>query len=263
MHLKKITVLFVSCIVLLLTVATVSATVETGWTGSNVCRNPTDGHIDFENGADFAPIVSQIPGIEFTSAGNYPWAYCDVRSGYWNYPTYWTIGNFWAEVYTQGQFSNYGRIDFTEGDASYFSVLVATYSGVQVDAYDKNDVLIATSGVAPNNLYTNTMTRLTVETTSPQIAYVIIHDTGNYWVVDEICTDAPGIIDSDGDGITDSADNCPNVANPDQADSNKNGVGDVCEGPTPAPEFPTALLPATMIIGMLGAVLFIQRTKEN
>ena len=33
--------------------------------------------------------------------------------------------------------------------------------------------------------------------------------------------------------------------------------------PTPSPEFPTLLLPATMIIGFLGAVLFIQRTREH
>ena len=32
---------------------------------------------------------------------------------------------------------------------------------------------------------------------------------------------------------------------------------------TPVPEFPTVALPAVLIVGMLGAVLFIQRTKEN
>lgn len=32
---------------------------------------------------------------------------------------------------------------------------------------------------------------------------------------------------------------------------------------TPAPEFPSAFLPVTMIIGFLGAVLFIQRTRET
>jgi DNA-binding beta-propeller fold protein YncE len=31
----------------------------------------------------------------------------------------------------------------------------------------------------------------------------------------------------------------------------------------PAPEFPSTILPATMIIGFLGAVLIIQRTREN
>jgi hypothetical protein len=36
----------------------------------------------------------------------------------------------------------------------------------------------------------------------------------------------------------------------------------VCNG-APVPEFPSMLLPATMIIGFLGVVLFIQRTREN
>jgi hypothetical protein len=35
--------------------------------------------------------------------------------------------------------------------------------------------------------------------------------------------------DSDGDGVCNNVDNCPNVSNPDQKDSNKNGVGDACE----------------------------------
>jgi pimeloyl-ACP methyl ester carboxylesterase len=36
-------------------------------------------------------------------------------------------------------------------------------------------------------------------------------------------------IDTDGDGIIDGEDNCPSVANPDQADSDGDGVGDACE----------------------------------
>ncbi|HWL92733.1 MAG TPA: cellulase family glycosylhydrolase [Phycisphaerae bacterium] len=39
-------------------------------------------------------------------------------------------------------------------------------------------------------------------------------------------------IDRDGDGIVNDDDNCPDVANTDQADENGDGVGDVCE-PTP------------------------------
>ncbi|MEM9255189.1 MAG: thrombospondin type 3 repeat-containing protein [Pseudomonadota bacterium] len=39
--------------------------------------------------------------------------------------------------------------------------------------------------------------------------------------------------DKDGDGIHNEYDNCPSVANYDQADSNNNGKGDVCEGLPP------------------------------
>lgn len=35
--------------------------------------------------------------------------------------------------------------------------------------------------------------------------------------------------DTDGDGVRDTLDNCVTVANPDQADENRNGLGDVCD----------------------------------
>ncbi|RJG41889.1 chitinase [Motilimonas pumila] len=43
--------------------------------------------------------------------------------------------------------------------------------------------------------------------------------------------------DSDGDGISDEVDNCPNVANPDQKDTDNNGVGDACETSAECPSF--------------------------
>jgi hypothetical protein len=37
--------------------------------------------------------------------------------------------------------------------------------------------------------------------------------------------------DVDGDGVPDELDNCPETANPNQADANVNGIGDACESP--------------------------------
>ncbi len=48
------------------------------------------------------------------------------------------------------------------------------------------------------------------------------------------CTDGGGS-DSDGDEIPDSEDNCPVDPNPDQADADEDGLGDVCD-PTPLPD---------------------------
>ena len=40
-------------------------------------------------------------------------------------------------------------------------------------------------------------------------------------------------IDRDGDGVVDSIDNCRNIANPDQADTDGDGFGDACESTLP------------------------------
>ena len=60
----------------------------------------------------------------------------------------------------------------------------------------------------------------------------VIDDAGgdggalNSWAV---FTCGEPVFDADGDGIDDIADNCPNIANVDQADNDNDGIGDVCD----------------------------------
>jgi len=54
--------------------------------------------------------------------------------------------------------------------------------------------------------------------------------------------------DQDGDGVCDADDNCPLVANPDQADADGDGVGDACDPCTGA-----AITGAKLALGKLGA----------
>ena len=166
---------------------------NTSGASKSVTTNPCDdGFIDFEEGTDGAVIYSTIYGVKFTTTGEQDWLYADVRTGNYNgpYPNgqYTNNGYFCAWL---GPDQDSGRIDFTEGTATYLSLLTSTYSGVTIDAYDSSDNLIANSGWAENNLDTGEMTRLIVS--APDIAYVIIHDTGDYWIIDDICTDAGGV----------------------------------------------------------------------
>jgi len=59
--------------------------------------------------------------------------------------------------------------------------------------------------------------------------------TGSAWT-------AANALDSDGDGIPDSADNCPNAANVDQKDDDSDGLGNACDL-----YIPTQIMPAARV----------------
>jgi hypothetical protein len=175
-------------------VPTARATVEDWPVGiPNTCKSSDDFFLNFEAGIDDIQIESTIPSMEFTTTGTLNWVYGDIRTGSYNVDHsgslgYVTNGNFFAWLGTLG---DQGRIDFLGGGASYCSVLVSTASGLTLDAYDSGGTLIATSGWAVNNTYSGKFTRLTVEAPAGKtIAYVMVHDTGNFWLMDDLCTDA-------------------------------------------------------------------------
>ena len=57
-------------------------------------------------------------------------------------------------------------------------------------------------------------------------------DDGDPSTVNDVITSdcqCNGVMDMDGDGILDGVDNCPAVANVDQADFDGDGMGDICD----------------------------------
>jgi len=179
-------------------IPTAKALVESG-----VYTNPVPpgyGFTGFEDGTDGAVITSTIPGLQFTTTLGYDWVYADIRTGSYNARSLTdpsvNHGNYVANGYFiawLGPNMGQGRIDFTGGPASYFSVLTSTNSGVVLDAYDSADNLLATSGWASGNYGTFTFTRLTIQTPTRVMAYILVHDTGNYWEIDDLVTDAPNV----------------------------------------------------------------------
>lgn len=154
--------------------------------------------IDFEEGVDRQDVLSTIEGLEFTATGGFEWVYADIRTGAYNGRSLTDTSHTYGPYVLNGYFCTWleeiqgtGRIDFTLGTASYFSILVSTASGLMIDAYASDDTFLATSGWAPSNYGSYTFTRLTIE--AEGMAYVIIHDTGNLWIIDDLVTDAPGV----------------------------------------------------------------------
>lgn len=191
----QVLLFFIAIVFLTAVVPAAQATVEKDWpvTQPNTCRAADDFSIDFEAGIEGIQIESTIPNLKFTTTSGLNWTYGDIRTGLYNiYPygtqAYETRGNFFAWLGVTG---DEGRIDFPGGGATYVSALVSTSSGLTIDAYNDKDVLIATSGSAGSNTNTRTFTRLTVDAPAgDDISYVIIHDTGNFWLIDELCTNA-------------------------------------------------------------------------
>ena len=178
------------------------------------CSQP--GFITFEDLPDATNLsAGAIGGVQFTTTFGFTWLVGDFDTGNYNgkFPAgaFMSQGTHWAWL---GVNAGAGRIDFVNGPASYFSLLTSVnVSSLSVEAYDAGDVLLETAGPSsPDNVNTGHMDELRISRGVADIAYVIARDTGNHFVVDSICTDAPGVgipcgehkgFDTDGDCFKD------------------------------------------------------------
>jgi len=156
------------------------------------------GVIDFEDGWDGGAISSNIRGLTFTHTSGFDWIYGDWRTNDYNgsYPNYdvtfqypiesqyYSDGNIFAWL---GIEQGTGVISFTETYATYFSIGFSSANVFYLEAYDVYGNLLD-SDIGFDNLGTGIMNYLRVD--APGMAYVMLHDTGNYWLVDNLDTDA-------------------------------------------------------------------------
>jgi len=167
--------------------------------------------ITFEEfvGLDGTPVGTFYKGITFESgAGGSDWVaregrYYNVSS--WETKEEWGTGDYWINNYVSATTAleagegNDGIIRFDNKDAKYVELnYAADARGLYLEAYDKDGILRATAYGPPNLRYIDGNESgpgtLHVDWNgTDHIAYVIVHDSGNYWTVDNIKTDASGI----------------------------------------------------------------------
>lgn len=163
---------------------------------------PGMGHawfLNFENGTDAANVVG-IPGISFMSFNGYPAIYGDSSTG--NYNTHsddlnYGVGGYhhngdffvWAGTNATAQGT---IVDFTNNDGTFFRTgySVNTTNFVVTAFFD--DMTSASITGAQN--YGAPMSYLQINAPAGRtIDYVTLHDSGNYWLVDDMSGDATGI----------------------------------------------------------------------
>ena len=157
--------------------------------------------LDFEWGLghDYEQIQSGIPGLTFASD---MW-YADAVNGAWNFSSdnggEWYSGEYWigGNVAAHGATNGIGRIDFANADGSWFQTGYCAGNTFYVEAYDANDNLLDVASGAANRRYLEGngagMDYLYVSSSMNNIAYVILHDGGYFWVSDNMSGDASGV----------------------------------------------------------------------
>ena len=188
---KRILVITVLIFVMMSGMA--AADVETGWPlGEPNEYNGSHIMIDFEEGVNsYDPIVCTDHGITFeTVDGGRPWVYgcmdgdLNLRNETHSYLGGSYIVNGYAGAWC-GIYGNGGKITF-DNPVGHVSCLASMNSNLIMEAFDSNDNEVVNSTWAIDNVVTHKFTRLSVDRAECDISYVIIHDTGNKWIIDDL-----------------------------------------------------------------------------
>jgi hypothetical protein len=143
-------------------------------------------------------IGSTIPGLVFSSVNGPGMLYANMNSHWYSYTSdngtsyedgeYFVSGNGAAYL---SDLSDKGKVSFAYGPASFFTVGYSSENIFVVEAYNSLGTLL-TSASGGANVKSQGGTGLQYLTVShSDIAYVVMHDDGGYWMVDNISTDAP------------------------------------------------------------------------
>jgi hypothetical protein len=151
-------------------------------------------------GQDGTPIGTFYPGVRFEalSTGE-DWIVSDVTTDAYNTSSWssgqrWGNGEYWIYDYVAawtGQPGDGGKIIFEYGGVSFVELGYCAGSSLTLSAYDAGNNEIDSDSGPANRRYmeTNGSGPGTLRVDAPSgklISYVIIHDSGNFWIIDNI-----------------------------------------------------------------------------
>lgn len=154
--------------------------------------------LNFENGTDRGPVTG-ITGITLQDFNGYNPIYGDTRTRLYNTHSddlnigsgiYHHNGNFfvWAGENADARGV---KVDFVNNDGTWFQTGYSAYSIFYLDAYLTDGSVVSVTGAA--NVYQPMGYLLVNAPDGKYIDYVVLHDTGNYWIVDDMSGNASGI----------------------------------------------------------------------
>ncbi len=158
----------------------------------------------------------------YTSPGRL--CYWDFDSDHWNTPTGYSFSAGFGmrfcttKTVNDGEWHHVGFVRDAVGTGYLYvdGVLEASVSGVDPRVLKASDMSIGGDRMDMAYWYQGSIDELKL--------------FGAALSANELVDDmAPPVLDADGDGTEDGADNCPLVANADQADADEDGNGDVCD----------------------------------
>jgi hypothetical protein len=158
-------------------------------------------------GNDGMPLSTYYSGILFQAASSgQDWIASDVTTGGYNASSWpsgqqWGGGEYWLYDYVAawtGVLGDNGKVSFNNADATFVELGYGASSPLYLEAYNSTGTLLDSASGPANLRYVNLNASgpgtLRVDAPSGQyISYVLIHDSGNFWEVDNIRTDATGI----------------------------------------------------------------------
>lgn len=156
--------------------------------------------LNFEEGTDGATVTG-ISGVSLKDFNGYNPLYADIRTGRYNATSddkgismgtglYHHNGYFavWAGPNADARGV---KVDFANNDGTWFKTGYSSYNTFYIDAYLTDGSIVTVNGAGNTG---SLMGYLQVNaTTGLFIDYVVLHDTGNYWIVDDMSGNTSGV----------------------------------------------------------------------